>query len=197
MVKSKVKTRRTDGNGSHPDDIVVTVRTQGLTTSKGVHCLLQGLPPLEVPEIYASVPEPEKPKYSITTATGDIETHDHDKESIKGDPEAEKAWEEYTKALQESEEILSNRMMNAILLEGVVVYPTDEEFAIWKKKQSLKGLEVSEDKEEALLQYKRTIFASKEEIEAIMTIVMELTGVSEEDLSKARESFPDSVEPES
>jgi hypothetical protein len=165
--------------------------------SEGVTVHLKSIPPLTIPRISESVTFPEKPIYTITTASGDVEVHTHDETTLTTE-EDKKAWEKYLLDNQEAEQELTQKILRAILIQGVVVDPAvleTEEFQNWKMEQELMGIPVSDNKASMLLQYKETFLAyDQEDIQSIMSLVMELTGVDEKELALAKASFQDSVE---
>jgi hypothetical protein len=171
------------------------VKTASFVNSMGITVHLQGIPPLIIPRISDSVTFPEKPTYQIETASGDFETHTHDKTTISTDEE-KKAWAEYLEQNSEAEQTLASRILKAVLIEGVVVKDYSD-FENWKVRQELMGLEVSDNKERMLLHYKETQLArTEEDIESVMNLVMELTGVDPKELDLAKSSFQDTMESE-
>jgi len=61
----------------------------------------------------------------------------------------------------------------------------------------LLGIKLSSDLEERDLEIKRAyVIGNESDAKAIMGIVMELTGISSDEVSDLKESFPDSVESE-
>jgi hypothetical protein len=170
-----------------------TVREAIFTNSVGETFVLHGLPPLAIPKLAEGIKFPTKPTYTITTATGDIETHEHDATSLSSD-EDKKAWAEYISKDAMADAELSSKMLTYVLVEGIVI---DEipNLDRWLKRQKLVGIEVPEDTEERILLYKQTaVIRSTDDIQNIMQTVMNLTGVSEEAIAMARSSFPDIME---
>lgn len=163
------------------------------TTSKGITITLHGVPPLMIPRIAGSVKYPSKPTYTITLPGGATETHEYDTESIKtAPPEDVTAWEQYLTDLDAAGKLRVARMFTAILMEGVEVDPSPEALVRWKKRQSMIGIEVSDDEEEAMEQYKETaVIGTNDDMQYIFKRVMELTGVTQEVLDQASATFPD------
>jgi len=176
---------------------IITDNGNEFINSAGKKFILQGLPPLLLPQISSGVEMPKKPTYTVTTVSGDTEVHEHDEKSAQESPESMAAWSEYIRAQSEAEQEISNRMLNCILIEGIAI-PDDTDLSRWEKRRMLMGLPIPEDFEEKILEYKRSeVIRSTDDIQKIMSMVMALTGVSEEAVRKAKESFPDFVEPES
>jgi hypothetical protein len=164
--------------------------------SSGKSFAIQGLPPLIVPMIAGDLPKPVKPTYTIVTAAGDEEIHDHDETTLQTE-EDKKAWEDYQNAMKVLEGELSNRMLTCVLVDGVDI---DDEIDLkrWEKRQSLMGISVPEDPDEKLLQYKKSmVIRSSDDIVNLISAVLAITGIGREALDKARDSFQDKLEPES
>jgi hypothetical protein len=159
--------------------------------------MLQGLPPLELPDIYNSVVFPTRPSYKVTTADGGEQEFPHDETTLTTD-EDRAAWEEYKSGLEKAEAELTEKILNEILIEGIDMSSDHPDVERWRNKQILKGMEIPENEDAMLLLFKRSLVAcSTEDINEITGIVMELTGVDKERLDAAKRSFQDSMESES
>jgi len=182
-------------------------RSREYTTSSGLKVILTGLPPLVPQRLDSSIEYPDKPTYEITTATGDIETYEHDEDSLTTDADRE-AWEEYLALQDEAETELTEKLLYAVLIESVELKDFEERFAVWKQNQKLIGIKLAEgdpddeqsqelaEKENKFHFMQTEVFHDTDDIGEILTIVMSLTGVSVEDLASARDSFPGEVESE-
>lgn len=171
-------------------------RSRPYTASSGLEVILTGLPPLVPQRIDSSIEYPDKPTYEVTTASGDVETFEHDETSLESD-EDKQAWTDYLEATNEAETELTEKLLYAVLLECVELESYEEEFSHWKTKQRLMGIELTEDDDENKFYFMQTeVFHDQDDIGEILTIVMSLTGVSMEDLAEARDSFPGEVESE-
>ena len=183
-------------------------RSRPYTASSGLNVVLTGLPPLAPQRIDASIEYPSKPMYEVTTASGDIEIYEHDKESLTTDEDKE-AWADYLEAYSDAETELTEKLLYAVLLDCVELQEFKSEFIRWKQNQKLMGISIAEgeeDNEESLEEADREnrfhfmqteVFHDSDDIGEILTIVMSLTGVSVEDLAEARDSFPGEMESES
>ncbi len=183
-------------------------RSRPYTASSGLEVILTGLPPLAPQRIDASIEYPSKPTYEVTTASGDIEIYEHDKESLTTDEDKE-AWADYLEAYSDAETELTEKLLYAVLLDCVELQEFKSEFIRWKQNQKLMGISIAEgeeDNEESLEEADREnrfhfmqteVFHDSDDIGEILTIVMSLTGVSVEDLAEARDSFPGEMESES
>jgi hypothetical protein len=163
------------------------------TNSVGETFKIQGLPPLTLPNLAVGLERPKKPTYSITTAAGDIELHEHDASTLQT-PEDREAWQEYIALDAAFEAELSERMLLCILVDGVVI-PDDVDLTRWESRQRIMHREIPDDFEEKLLAYKRsTVIKSGEDIKDLMRAVMDATGIGQEAIDLAKKSFPDTME---
>ena len=187
-------------------------RSRPYTASSGLKVILTGLPPLAPQRIDASIEYPSKPTYEVTTASGDVESYEHDKESLAAEgttDEEKQAWADYLEAYSDAETELTEKLLYAVLLDCVELQDFESEFAHWKINQRLMGISIAEgeeDDEESLEEANREnifyfmqtqVFHDSDDIGEILTSVMSLTGVSVEDLAEARDSFPGEMESES
>lgn len=169
---------------------------------------------MDIPDVVNSVEKPVKPTYTVELAGGGFEIHEHEY-SISVDPETHEnvvnttlqtpadfaAWKTWEETTNEANNLVSERILATCLLDGVELEIEDieeKEFLRWKRRRELKGLTVSEDPEELLLLYKQSaLLSDAEDIKQIVRIVMELTGIDQEAIEKARSSFPGEMEPQS
>lgn len=187
-------------------------RSRPFTASSGLDVILTGLPPLVPQRIDASIEYPSKPTYDVETASGEIETYEHDKESLTTD-EDKQEWVDYLDAQSDAETELTEKLLYAVLLECVEIKDY-KAFTVqleeWKQRQELMGIAIAKSKDEddeiankkaerenKFYFMQTEVFRDSDDIGEILTIVMSLTGVSVEDLVEARDSFPGEVEPES
>lgn len=168
--------------------------TRPYTTTTGRTIMLSGMPPLAVQRIANSVDFPSVPTYTVELASGDTETHDHD-ETTLDTPEDHAAWEKYIEEQDAADDKQTEMLLKAILVKGVEVKISDEELEEWLEELEVIGLELPKNKKDQQLAYLETeIIATTYDAQQIMEIVMELTGVSEEDIEDARDSFRDTME---
>lgn len=180
------------GKSSQFDPVHPAEKTY-FVNSIGEQYEIRGLPPLLMADIYVSITLPKKPTYTVITASGDTEIHDHD-ESTLVTPEDRAAWAEYLDALSKADAEVSNRLLTCVLIDGVYI-PDDIDLARWERRQILKGFTIPEDFEEKLLAYKRSsVVRSKEDIVRLLSSVISITGISEEEIESAKKSFPDQLE---
>ena len=92
------------------------------------------------------------------------------------------------------------KVQNSSNIEGEIemeLRDFEDSFVAWKKRQKLIGIDLSEDEDENKFYFMQTeVFHDSDDIGEILTVVMGLTGVSVEDLTSVRDSFPSEVESE-
>lgn len=185
-----------------PKEPEFTLKTEPWTTSRGVKVILKSMPPFMITRISDSVEMPKKPTYSVETASGDIEEHFHEVDEAKGintleTDEDKKAWAEYTEVLDTAEGELTYRTLKAVLSEGVDVQYAKGQMEAWTEKQEYIGVEVPTTPflRDAIFK-ELEVVGGNEDMEYILKKVMELTGISPEEIAAAKSSFPGKVEPE-
>lgn len=167
------------------------------TTTRGVEVVLTGMPPLLPQQISDSVKMPEIPTYEVETSSGTKEIWEHDETTIQTEEDKE-IWNAYLEEKEAAETLITERLLKAILLESVSIPNLDKHLEAWKSRQRLIGIELSENPEELLLNFKETeVFREVPDVEFVMSKVLELTGVPREEISSMKDSFPDTVDAES
>lgn len=185
--KSKMSVKREAPNGK--------VRPPKLhTTSTGIEVKIVGCPPLFLDRVRSSVEYPEKPTYEVETATGEIEVLEHDETTLETDEER-KEWADYLEAYKKAEDEVSERMFKAVVMRGMeVTIPTD---GSWEAFQEWLGVKVPDNQFEKKFAYIQSeVIGNDTDIEDIMSLVMEQTGVPADTIRDVRKSFRDSVEQE-
>jgi hypothetical protein len=160
------------------------------TNSRKVSMKLKAIPPYLVQMAYEALPKPETPSYTVAIEGGGTETHIHDETSIAQSSDAEKAkWNEYKIILKQNEMKAQEMILNIILIEGVEI-SSDEERK-FSGRLKLMGISLPEDPDERELSFKRAYaLGTPEDAEFITRTVMKLTGISQEDLTSLKNSFP-------
>lgn len=187
-MKGKAKTVRIPSqNGKLPTSEV-------FTTSKGITVKVVGVSQLWLDKLRTAVQFPEPPKYSVKTVAGDEEWHEHDETTLET-PEDKQAWQEYQVAYATAEFKRNEMITKYILTQGIeVVIPEEGD---WADMMSFLGIQQSKNPVERKYDYIRTeVLGTAEDIAAVLTKVMRLTGVPEEALAEAQESFRDMLEGE-
>lgn len=171
------------------------------TTPTGITVELSAIPQLQVEMIRSKTMAdwqkehgqlPDKPTYTITTADGATEVHEHDETTIQDDPEAKLAWDTWQRMRAECEAYVNAKIMDFFMLRGIkVALPPDDG---WIKQQEYFGIEVPGDPVERRLHYIRTeVLSGPTDIGDIMTQIMALSGTPQEVVEQAKATFRDSV----
>lgn len=194
------KPKTPNGNGK-----VVTIqpdgrRTRAHVTTSGVTLTLSAFPPLAQAALREALESeweaegrtiPARPTYTLTTAAGTTETHEHDEQTLKDNPEAQAAWEAWQSLTRAFELELRARTMRSIILDCL-------EFAEnpnWDKKNKAKRVKVPEDPDERKLFYARTVvLADVQDYVDVMRLTAELAGATEQQLAAVRSAFQHPVE---
>jgi hypothetical protein len=138
----------------------------------------------------------DPPKYSVTTATGAVETFEHDDESATS-PKDKAALTAYRAATAKLESEQNKRTSRMLFRRGVVVTAVP---AGWAEELAADGVIVPTDPVELRLEYiQMELLKTAADIQgAIMAITeLSMTGASQEDLAAAQKSFLDRVERQS
>src|SRR5690606_31526822 len=118
--------------------------------------------------------KPAPPTYTVETAGGEPEVHEHDETTLATD-EDRAAWASYLVAKAEWEAALKDRLIRVVFLEGVRTRPASDD---WVKRQQFLGLAVPDDPLEREVHYVKTVLVrTPEDAEGILTAVMALSGV--------------------
>lgn len=169
-------------------------------TTRGVTIRVSASPPLMQPALKSALELeweskgralPKKPTYTIKTAAGNEEIHEHDEITIKGNETAEATWREWltTKAAFESE--LREQLIRSMILDCV-------DFEIdprWDAKNKAKHVTPPKDEFERKLFYAYTaVFGEAQDYSAVMIISAELAGATEQQITAVREAFRNPLE---
>jgi hypothetical protein len=169
------------------------------TNTRGMSMSLMGLPPYLVQMATESIPRPKAPTYKVERADGGTDEFSHSEDTIK-DPkttEEEKIqWETFLSDVKSANSKASEVLLNVIIMEGIKLDVVPEDMAKWEKRMKVLGIPLPDDEMEKEMFYKKEYaFATQEDVEIIMSKVLELTGISREEVELAKSSFPDKVEP--
>lgn len=196
-----MRRKTTPANGTTKKLSPVTHQVSGrversFTTSLGVQVWIGPMPPmmpiLAEKAVRAEWEErgkalPVKPVYE-TDVMGEKQIHEHD-ETTLDTPEEKAAWAEYQRLLSE----LNNEIVNLTFEECVRNCMRFDIQPHWA--QMYKRLRPPSDPIEQMDFYARAaVIGSKDDVETIMQIASELTGVDARLLSAVEDSFPDKVE---
>lgn len=192
MAKRKVLSTNGQASKVTPETLAQVGPNKTFTTKAGLELILVPIPPLLLEQVRASVKQPPIPTYATKTAAGNVETFNHNETTLVTD-EDKAAWAEYKRLKAEADKLLNERVMRALFLKGIALnMPNDAE---WVQEQEFMGIKVPEHPLERKLHYIQTeILASSEDMVGIMSDIMRLTGVDEEVVKGAEESFRRAVE---
>jgi len=168
--------------------------------SAGLSFHIQGISPFALETIPKQLEEewtaagkklPKRPTYITKTVGGNEEVHEHDEKSLET-KEEKKAWAEYLVDQAAFDHELQERMLTNILLDGVAAPEIDPK---WVERQKFMGRRVPTNEFELEIFWKKTqVIRSTEDAQGLMTSVLALTGVSEEAIRVAEDSFRSTVE---
>lgn len=188
-------------NGSKPKTTYTTNgrREKEFTTSLGVQVWVGPMPPM-LPQLAEAAiateweekgkPLPVKPTYETTNVAGDKETHEHDEKSLTTDEE-KAAWAAWLKLRQ----AFDNAVVNLTFEECVRNCLRFDVDPSWPSRY--KRLRPPADPVDLKDFYARAaVIGSREDVEEIMRISAELTGVDVRLMQAAEDSFPGDVEEE-
>lgn len=193
MSKQKVIKHSADAStpDQSPNGKFVTAR------GKVIHLL--PVSPYTLDDIGKSVGYPEQPKYEIHTEIVD-ETHLMDETCLEvpGDPEEtlrrQRVWAEYQRARSVTESILTNKLLEVIVSESVIL-DDDEPSGEWINRRKRIFGNVPDDPIDLKVYYVlRELVRTPSEVEAFITRVLRLSEIDEEKLLQAEASFRRSME---
>src|SRR6185503_14457768 len=189
-----------NGNGKKPPQAVVVTngrREQSFTTSLGVEVWIGPMPPM-MPELAkaaieaeweeAGKPLPVKPTYKTTNVAGDEEEHEHDEKSLTT-PDEKAAWAEWKKHSKEFENAILNLSFEQVV-RNCLRFSVDPS---WPAR--FKRLRPPTDPVDLMDFYARAaVIGGKHDVEEIMRISAEMTGVDARLMQAAEDSFRDDLE---
>jgi len=156
---------------------VDNTRRREYTSARGITVTFLPLPPTIVEQIeviYAQeVPRPEPPTYTEFALGGIEVVQAHNETTIKGDPEAEVAFDAYKKALAAWTDEVNTRLARYVQVNCVDFdLPESDD---WIKRQEYAGLKVPDDPFDRRLYYLRTEFVgSQDDALNVLAIPMQL-----------------------
>ncbi|HUW94627.1 MAG TPA: hypothetical protein VMW58_02475 [Anaerolineae bacterium] len=165
------------------------------TTGKGMKIELRSVDPVFLQSVISSVKMPPVPTYTTTTISGRKETHKMDAQAAKETEGGEEIWKEYQEDLTRASSEQTERSLRALFLDGTV--PPTGEFIDpqWQRKMEIIGVTIPDDPVELWVMYLMMAMTS-DDIIRMSSHIMRLTGVDEELIQQAEDSFRDSVQAE-
>ena len=157
------------------------------TTSRGIGLTLKPIPHMLIDRVQNAHKPPQPPTYEIKTATGATEVHAHDETTLETDADRA-AWQAYMNARDEATKDANRAFMRLVFLRGVECeLPNDD---TWIREQVMLGIDVPTDPLEKRLHYLETeVIATVADADAIVRGVLEASGVPQEALAQAEDTF--------
>lgn len=163
------------------------------TTSNGHTVTIQAVPPFLLDKVLGSVKYPDPPTYEAVTAGGEKEIHEHDDTTVQTDEE-KAALAKYKRDLANAKLHENEMMMNAMFLKGIEVDMDSVSFQDWVDEQEFLGIELPKGKPALKVHYISTeILGDLNDLTKIMGLIMSKSGVAEEVVAAALNSFQNSV----
>lgn len=163
------------------------------TTASGRKITILSVPPFLLDKVMGAVKYPEAPTYKAVTAGGEEELHYHDETTVVTDEE-KAAWEKYKRDLENAKLRENELMMNAMFLKGIDVDMSGEHFTDWIEEQEFLGIELPTSKPALKVHYITTeILSDLNDLSKIMGLIMQSSGVAEEVVDAALNSFQGAV----
>ena len=156
-------------------------------TSRGIELAFKPIPQMLIDRVQRTHKLPDPPTYEVKSVTGVTETHYHDETTLETDDDRA-AWAAYI-AARDAELVEANRaFMRLVFLRGVeCAMPGDD---TWEREQALMGIDVPIDAIEKRLHYLETeVVATVQDADVIVRGVLEASGVPQEALAQAEDTF--------
>lgn len=161
-------------------------------TSRGHVLEFRSVSPFMLAEIRASVPDPEKPTYTMQLAGGGVQVMEHDESTLESD-EDKAAWAAYIDALKEARAQRSKKVTLAMIEDGIIdcPQPTPE----WEAKCARRGIVLPEDHDAKLIKYfEMEIFGSYDDLMHLQTMIMRAGGdLPEEQIEQIEAMFRSAI----
>jgi hypothetical protein len=164
-------------------------------TKKGLVIPLRKPDAVFIQSVVNSVKMPDVPTYEARTSSGRVEVHVMDKESAEQTPGGMDTWRKYQIDVDTAATEKANRSLRAMFLEGTEVPEGIWMDPKWERRMKIVGVDLPKDEEELWVFYLMS-YLDAEDINGLTEEVMRLTGIDEEYIEAAKESFRDSVRPD-
>jgi len=172
-----------------PVEIVNASNRYEFTNSAGETYQVRGLSPLTPHKLMTAARAeyardgktlPELPTYTVTTAAGDTEVHEHDESTLidEKDPELtknnQKEWQEYIKGVSDVNTIYNKKIMRTVLL-SVDAEPTQA----WRDEMKFIGADAPAENsvEERYLFIETHVIQSASDLSRLTTMVFRAAGI--------------------
>jgi len=164
------------------------------TSEAGLEIEIKAVDPIFVQSVLRSVRMPPKPTYTTHTSSGREETFEMDEKAAEQTEGGKELWKSYQTALNEATQEQADRSMRAVFFEGTVSQAVAD--PSWERKMRIIGIQPSFDKDERWVDY-LLMSLSMDDVISLANAIMAVTGVDEELIEAAEESFRGSLQPES
>lgn len=138
-----------------------------------------------------SVDMPEKPTYQTKTPRGRTEEFPLDAVVVKQYPEYKPLWTKYLTEYAEAQMEQTDRVIRATLLDGTIK-PEEWHDKAWERRMKFLRYELPDDLDELWVVYLLTTIG-QDELADLMSAIYRLSGISDEEIQEAEDSFRDSV----
>lgn len=158
----------------------------------GLEIEIKQIDPIFIQSVIRSVEMPEVPTYEARTSSGIIEIHPMDKEAAEQTSGGKEIWDKYEEEFTEATLQQTDRSLRAIFLDGTTRPETEWVDQKWLRKMRIIKMDLPTDQDELWVLF-LTMNLSPTDIINLSGEIMRLTGVPEEMISAAEDSFLDSV----
>lgn len=154
-------------------------------SSKGVVVKIRPVQPLLISKVVASVKIPQTPVYEVRTLGGAIERHPYDADVAAETPGGLTLWNDYLTRRRQAESEQNEKVANALFVFGTHV---DDLPTGWEDMHIAAGIDVPTEAN-AKRAYWLATELSAYEVTALIKAIMKLSGVTEEEIGEAGDSF--------
>lgn len=164
------------------------------TTKRGKTITVQAFPHLMPAKVQVAAEKKAAELYPATMPTYDVElmgggfqTFEHDDRSVETDQDRA-ALQAYKDAMQKRTAYINEKMMQFYLITGTdITLPEDR---AWEKRQEFFGIEIPSDANEKMYHYITTeLLMNASDLMALVDKIMQASGIDEDTLAAARETF--------
>lgn len=166
---------------NEPDDLF-TVRKG---RQAGMQIKLMQVAAMRLNKVMRSVRMPERPTYETKTISGRTQVHAMDEKSAQETEHGKADWEYYRKSLDDAMLEQNEKMILAILLMGTSCEIPDDG---WEQTYEALGLDVPTHPDMRRANYLMTEL-DPSELTRLINKIMRMSGVSEETIQEAEETF--------
>ena len=164
-------------------------------TINGYKLVVSSIPPLAPKSIEMQYrkqnPEPKPPTYTVDAVGGITETFEHTKETIQDeDTDVKEAYLKWEEDHQVWSTELTSKIITLFMTQGIDLKLTKKQETALESQTKMLGLDVPEDESEREVFYLETfVVGSQKAMETLMKEVLAETGIDDEALAVASETF--------